>query len=412
MVSSGTVSWLTPKNVHASVHVLLVLLLALLPSGAAFGIVPTMSAGSSSTGTPKHTLYDLPVSNNGARCRIVLYKKGIAPEEVDVVSPMELGGLKDPAFLRLNPQGKMPLLVVHGDDGDGDDVCVPESDTICRYLVSRYGNDGPSFRPDDVRSNLVARLHDMYLTTIQGCLYKAVPPFGVYGCRSEALAEFRHQLGVIADNVPGNDVATPYLFGDEVTLADATLFPTAVFATFMLPKFGVPAEEALPPKLARWYDAVVQQDDDFAKVHQELVTSLEKWDEGGRWDGIYLAGNRDDAPATLFDKIIAGEIPADVVREDDKVLAFRDINPAAPGHVLVIPKERMGLTQLTQATKEHEEILGRLMVTAADIARDESLGFGGDGARIVVNDGKGGCQEIYHLHVHVLGGRQLTWPPG
>jgi diadenosine tetraphosphate (Ap4A) HIT family hydrolase len=142
-----------------------------------------------------------------------------------------------------------------------------------------------------------------------------------------------------------------------------------------------------------------------------MMGGISQWDAKGRWDRIHLAGVRDEEPATLFDKIIAGEIPATIVKEDDKILAFQDINPAAPAHVLVIPKDRDGLTRLSKATNEHVEILGRLMVAAGEIAKDESLGFG-DGARIVVNDGKDAGQEVFHLHVHVLGGRDFLWPPG
>lgn len=142
-----------------------------------------------------------------------------------------------------------------------------------------------------------------------------------------------------------------------------------------------------------------------------MVGALQKWDDKGRWDTIHLSGIRDAEPGTLFDKIIAGEIPATIVKEDDKILAFKDINPVAPVHVLVIPKDRDGLTRIRKATNEHVEILGRLMVAAGEIAKDESLGFG-DGARIVINDGREGGQEVFHLHVHVLGGRTFTWPPG
>ena len=149
----------------------------------------------------------------------------------------------------------------------------------------------------------------------------------------------------------------------------------------------------------------------FAKVYNEIQGALNGWDAKGRWDTILGAGLRDEAPGTLFDKIVAGEIPATIVKEDDKVLAFKDIHPAAPAHVLVIPKERMGLERLTKASAEHSEILGRLLVVAAEIARDKSLGFG-DGARFVINDGPDGGQEISHLHVHVLGGRPMQWPPG
>jgi diadenosine tetraphosphate (Ap4A) HIT family hydrolase len=113
----------------------------------------------------------------------------------------------------------------------------------------------------------------------------------------------------------------------------------------------------------------------------------------------------------LFDKIIAGDIPAAIVRDDDKILAFKDINPAAPAHVLIIPKHRNGLTRLGKASQEHVEILGLLMVAAGEISRDKSLGFG-DGARIVINDGPDGGQEVMHLHVHVIGGRAMQWPPG
>jgi diadenosine tetraphosphate (Ap4A) HIT family hydrolase len=142
-----------------------------------------------------------------------------------------------------------------------------------------------------------------------------------------------------------------------------------------------------------------------------MMDAIGKWDTNGRWDPIWLAGVRDEEPSTLFDKIIAGEIPATVVKEDDKILAFKDINPAAPAHVLVIPKDRDGLTRLSKATNEHVEILGRLLVAAGEIAKDESLGFG-EGARIVINDGERAGQEVFHLHVHVLGGREFTWPPG
>ena len=126
---------------------------------------------------------------------------------------------------------------------------------------------------------------------------------------------------------------------------------------------------------------------------------------------IWLAGVRDEEPGTIFDSIIAGDIPAAIVKETAKVLAFKDINPVAPAHILVIPKDRSGLSGIRKATPDHAEILGLLLVAAGEIANDESLGFG-DGARIVINDGTDGGQEVPHLHVHVLGGRKLTWPPG
>jgi diadenosine tetraphosphate (Ap4A) HIT family hydrolase len=146
-------------------------------------------------------------------------------------------------------------------------------------------------------------------------------------------------------------------------------------------------------------------------IDNQMSEALQKWEANGRWDTIWLAGLRDTDPGTIFDKIVAGEIPATVVKEDSKILAFKDINPAAPAHVLVIPKDRQGLTRLSKASPEHYEILGRLMVAAGEIARDESLGFG-NGARIVINDGPEAGQEVFHLHIHVMGGRAFAWPPG
>ncbi|KAM7255993.1 hypothetical protein ACFE04_011734 [Oxalis oulophora] len=115
-----------------------------------------------------------------------------------------------------------------------------------------------------------------------------------------------------------------------------------------------------------------------------------------------------DSP-TIFDKIINKEIPSKVVYEDDQVLAFRDIAPQAPTHILIIPKKRDGLTGLSKAEERHCEILGRLLYTAKLIAKQEGLE---EGFRIVINDGPNGCQSVYHIHVHLIGGRQMNWPPG
>jgi histidine triad (HIT) family protein len=91
------------------------------------------------------------------------------------------------------------------------------------------------------------------------------------------------------------------------------------------------------------------------------------------------------------------------------VLAFRDINPQAPTHILVIPKKKDGLAGLENAEDRHEHILGKLMVAVAKIARQEKLD---EGYRVVINNGKHGGQEVRHLHIHLFGGKQCTWPPG
>ena len=112
--------------------------------------------------------------------------------------------------------------------------------------------------------------------------------------------------------------------------------------------------------------------------------------------------------STIFKKIIDKEIPADIVYEDDTCLAFKDIDPKAPVHVLIIPKKE--IPSMAEATEGDKELLGHMMVTASQIARD--LGVSNSGYRLVVNTNKEGGQEVYHLHMHLLGGRQMEWPPG
>ncbi len=110
----------------------------------------------------------------------------------------------------------------------------------------------------------------------------------------------------------------------------------------------------------------------------------------------------------LFLKIINREIPADIVCETDELLAFRDINPQAPVHILIIPKEMIPTTD--DLEPKHAELIGKLILTAAEIAREEGLSE--DGYRLVMNCNRAGGQMVYHIHLHLLGGRQMTWPPG
>ena len=111
---------------------------------------------------------------------------------------------------------------------------------------------------------------------------------------------------------------------------------------------------------------------------------------------------------TLFTKIRDREIEAEFVYEDDEVFAIRDINPQAPVHVLVIPREP-GPT-VNDLTDEHAGLVGRMMLVAQRVARDE--GIADEGYRLVLNTNRAGGQDIYHIHLHLLGGRQMTWPPG
>ena len=110
----------------------------------------------------------------------------------------------------------------------------------------------------------------------------------------------------------------------------------------------------------------------------------------------------------LFCRIIAGEIPADVVYQDERCLAFRDINPQAPVHVLVIPRDH--IASLKEASSNDEATLGYLLLTATRIAEEQ--GLSASGFRTVINTGAGAGQSVFHIHAHVLGGRSLKWPPG
>jgi histidine triad (HIT) family protein len=111
---------------------------------------------------------------------------------------------------------------------------------------------------------------------------------------------------------------------------------------------------------------------------------------------------------TLFEKICDKEIPATILHEDELCIAFRDISPQAPRHILIIPRKpipRIGL-----AVVEDQSLLGHLLLTAAQVARSE--GIAESGYRLVINNGPDGGEAVPHLHVHLLGGRQLVWPPG
>lgn len=110
---------------------------------------------------------------------------------------------------------------------------------------------------------------------------------------------------------------------------------------------------------------------------------------------------------TIFSKIIDREIDADIVYEDELCLAFRDVNPQAPMHILIIPKKPV--EQLSNAGTADQALLGHLLLKAAAIADEQGYG---DAFRTVINNGAGAQQTVFHLHVHILGGREFSWPPG
>lgn len=115
-----------------------------------------------------------------------------------------------------------------------------------------------------------------------------------------------------------------------------------------------------------------------------------------------------DAAACLFCRIVAGDLPSTKLHDDDLVVAFRDIAPDAPTHVLIVPREH--IRSAAELGETHGALLGRLFAVAADLARSE--GVADAGYRLVTNIGDEGGQSVHHLHVHLLGGRQMGWPPG
>ncbi|MBW4496033.1 MAG: histidine triad nucleotide-binding protein [Oscillatoria princeps RMCB-10] len=110
---------------------------------------------------------------------------------------------------------------------------------------------------------------------------------------------------------------------------------------------------------------------------------------------------------TIFSKIIRREVPAEIVYEDDLALAFKDVRPQAPVHILVIPKQP--IAQLSDAESKDHALMGHLLLTAKRVAEQVGLT---NGYRIVINNGDDGGQTVYHLHLHILGGRHMKWPPG
>jgi len=113
---------------------------------------------------------------------------------------------------------------------------------------------------------------------------------------------------------------------------------------------------------------------------------------------------------TLFEKIIAREIPADIVHEDELCIAFNDIKPAAPVHVLIVPKKP--IPRVSEAEDEDRDALGHLLLAASSIAEKLGIRSTDKGFRLIINNGKDGGEEIPHLHIHLLAGRRLGWPPG
>ena len=125
------------------------------------------------------------------------------------------------------------------------------------------------------------------------------------------------------------------------------------------------------------------------------------------WSYQYATFNGKRTMSTIFEKIIKRDVPAEILHEDEICIAIRDVNPQAPVHALVIPKKV--ISRIANAREGDSETIGHLLLVAGKVARSEQLD---DGFRIVINNGTDGGETVPHLHVHLLGGRQMKWPPG
>ena len=220
----------------------------------------------------KSVLYDVPVSNNGARIRIIILIKQLQ-DVIDIKSPAELGGLNSDAYLALNPLAKMPVLQM--EDGSG----LPESQVIEAYLLDKYVDRSPSLVPATpelrARASLIVRILDVYINSIQGCMYK---PMDSKSERAAQIGQIAKQLDVLEGYMVG-----PYATGDDVSYADTALVPTFVFMNFILPKFfGWPTLFEDRPKLGKWW-ALMNEDPEAKQVIREIEEGLESWDKTGRW---------------------------------------------------------------------------------------------------------------------------------
>ena len=255
-----------------------------------------LSSTSTITMSTKDILFDMPVSNHGARVRMIIQSKGIQ-QYVDIKQPSDLGGLKSVDYLKLNPQGKMPLLL-----SEPNQYPIVESDCIARYLLEKYHDHGPSFIPSHIMqrslSDQICRVLDLYISPVQGSMYKASgTSFSIYGTsRSEALMELKRQLHVIETLLTTFEHHYPqlssntYLCSDEISLADVSLYPTIIFCVFMLPQIiGWDVSVFLGPRLQQWWNFMNSGEVPIAiVVRKEIEIVLHAWKDSGRFDPIAM----------------------------------------------------------------------------------------------------------------------------
>eukprot|EP00741_Cyanophora_paradoxa_P004138 tig00000769_g4019.t1 len=246
----------------------------------------------------KATLFSVPVSNFAARCRHLVYAKGLEGAEVEIKSPQDVGGLKSEEYMKarpagpgprargsrgaaaqINPLGKMPALVTE------EGTCLFESEVINSYLLDKYAAKGEGFKPSNAEaraySSLVARFHDIYMGPLQACMYKD-------GIEPEARRKMLQELLGHLDTLEGLMAKAPgfasygLVGGPNLSAGDVAVYPTFVFYTRILPEHFKVDPFAGRPSLARWW-ATVKADAVAAKVIAEMEGGLDVWAKNDRW---------------------------------------------------------------------------------------------------------------------------------
>lgn len=236
------------------------------------------------------TLYDIPVSNNGARNRIAIYYKGLE-DKIQIVNPSALGGIKSEEYMKLNPYGKMPLFIAEGGEA------IYESEVIQTYILDKFSDAGPSLTLDTAEkrahASLCIKVFDTYIQPVQGCMYRKSPSAEMRAEQLGVIDETLHVLeGLCSDE-------GPYFCGGDPSTADCGLFPSFVFFEFMLEtQFGWPDCFYDKPKLKRWYNLLKQGEGEggdststtssfagvTARVYGEVYDALKEWERNGRWE--------------------------------------------------------------------------------------------------------------------------------
>jgi glutathione S-transferase len=233
------------------------------------------------------TLYDVPVSNNGARVRLISRWKNV---DIDIVNPNEAfeGGIKGSAYAEINPQMKMPTFVA------ADGLRLPESEVISQYLLDAFADRAPSLTPASLNAracaSLAVRIHDVYIAPVQGAMYRGPMDRAT---RAEGIKEIARQMDALEEVCARCE--GPFIAGDSPSFADAAVFPTLIFMDFLLPKyFGWKSAFEGRPALEREY-AAMMKDAAGKATYDEVRGGLEAWEAAGRFEKVGVVEDVADA---------------------------------------------------------------------------------------------------------------------